>query len=291
LARLAAFLLYRLNTRSRDMIQSNVRHVLGPETGAEAVERTAQRIFHNLLKNYFDLFWLPAQSTEKVSRLITVEGYEYAHAALAGKKGAIAVTLHMGNQEIMTQLRALTDYKLTVVAEHIKPERVFQYLVSLRQHSGIQLIPSDGALRELLRALKRGEIIGLVFDRHVSDQGRVIPFFGSPARLPDGYAVLALKYGAPVLPVFVVRQAGEDGDTYAAHITPPIWTAADDVCCDEDVEKMMMTVGKVMEEYARRFLDQWVYFHYVWEDDKERARRARKNEASTPPEAALQPHA
>jgi len=257
---------YCLAAGNRRMIQANVRHVLGPTAHPAEVDRVARRIFHNLLKNYFDLFWLPAQRPEAIARLVTIHGYENANAALAAGKGAILVSAHLGNQEMMSQARALSDLKLTAVVEHVKNERVFRYLLSLRQSSTVRLIPQDGALKELLRALKRNEIIGLVFDRDVTESGRIIPVFGSPARLPDGYAILALRHGVPIIPAFVVRQPD---DTYAGYVEKPM-TFEGNANNDDDVRRVMMSVGAVVEKYLRAYIDQWVYFHYVWEDDKER---------------------
>ena len=265
---LCARLMYRLGPRNRDMIQSNVRHALGAEATAAEIDAVARCIFHNLLKNYFDLLWLPAQKREKIAPLVKIYGEEHIAEAAAFNKGLIALSIHLGNVELMTQFKAITDHKLNVVAEHIKNERLYQYIVSLRQSPGINIIPVDTGLREVFRALKRNEFVGLVFDRDVNESGRVIPFFGSPARLPDGYAVLALKLGVPVLPGVVVRTP--DGG-YALYLDEPMLFEGQ-ASNDDDVRRVMSAVVPVMERFVRQFMDQWVYFHYVWEDDKERVR-------------------
>jgi lauroyl/myristoyl acyltransferase len=261
-----AVLMYHVRTGNRRMIECNVRRVLGAQASPAEVATVVRRIFHNLLKNYFDLFWLPAQKTEHVARLLTTRGLEHLSEALAYGRGVIVVSAHMGNQEIMTQVKAITDLKLTLIVEHVKNERLFRYTTSLRRTSGIRMIPQDGALREIFRALKRNEGIGLVFDRDVTESGRVLPFFGAPARLPDGYAILSLKLGSPVLPAFVVRQAD---DSYVVHVEPPIMFEGKSDN-DEDVRRAMTSVGKIIERYIRTYVDQWVYFHYVWEQDKQR---------------------
>ena len=277
---LVAAVAYRFSAGNRRMIQCNLRRALGGGADPERVDQVARHIFHNLLKNYFDLFWLPAQSEETMARLITVHGIENAHDALTLGKGLIAVSAHMGNQEVMIQVRAITELKLTLVVEHVKNERVFRYLTSLRQMSGIHLIPHDGALKELFRALKRNEVIGLVFDRDIAGSGRIAPFFGQPARLPDGYAILALKLGAPVVPAFIVRQSD---DSYAAYVEKPLRFEgrADN---DEDVERVMVSVGKVVEDYITRFVDEWVYFHYIWEEDKGRGQIHRAQTTDAKPQ-------
>ncbi len=265
---LLARLMYRLGSRNRDIIQSNVGHVLGDDASAKQIDAVARRIFHNLLNNYFDLFWLPAQRTEAIAPLVRVFGEENLAEAVAFGKGIIALSVHLGNQELMTKFKAVTDHKLNVVVEHVNNERVFKYLTSLRQSPGINLVPVDTGIRDIFRALKRNEAVGLVFDRDINESGRVIPLFGSPARLPDGYAVLALRLGAPILPGVCVRTP--DGG-YALYLDKPLLFEGQ-ANNDEDVRRVMTTLAPIMERYINRFTDQWVYFHYVWEDDKERVR-------------------
>jgi KDO2-lipid IV(A) lauroyltransferase len=164
----------------------------------------------------------------------------------------------------MTHAELITDRQVTVVVEHIKPEKLYQYILSMRRRGGMRLIAEDGALRELFRALRRGEAIALAADRDVTESGRVIPFFGAPAKLPDGYALLALKFGCPVLPSFIIRAPG---DRFEIHIAEPMLFQgrADQ---PSDVQAVMASVVGVTEKYIERYIDQWVYFHYVWEDGK-----------------------
>jgi phosphatidylinositol dimannoside acyltransferase len=272
-AGLLASLMYRFGAGKREMIKRNVRHALGQGADEAQVDRVARRIFRNLLKNYFDLFWLPAQPTEKITKMMNMQGLDNLEEAFARGKGVVVVSVHVGNQEVMTQLRALTDKHVTVVAEHVKNERVFRYLTSLRQNSGVRLVPTDGALMELFRALRRNEAIGLVFDRDVTGSGRSVPFFGSPAKLPDGYALIALRHGATIMPGVLVRQAD---DTYCAHLAKPM-VFEGDAKNDEDVRRVMASVGVVIESYIAQFIDQWVYFHDVWGNDKERVSGVEKS--------------
>ncbi len=257
-----ADLVFALRPSKRRMIQRNVRHVLGERAAQAQVNRTTRRIFHNLLKNYFDLFWLPAQKREAVAPLMHVEGMANIEQGLSLGKGAIVVSAHLGNQEVMAHVDTIVDYKITVVAEHLKNERLFQYVSSLRQASGIHIIAQDGALKEIFRALKRNEIVCLVYDRDVTKSGRVATFFSSPVCLPDGYAVLSLKLGAPIVPAFVIRMAD---DSYTTYIEKPILLAGS-AKNDDDVRRVMTDVGVVVEQYIENHIDQWVYFHDVWGD-------------------------
>lgn len=265
-AALAAWIWYHFGSGQRAMIQANVRRVLGATASERDVERVAKRIFRNLLKNYFDLFWLPAQSLEKMRRLIEVRGYHNVAGAYASGKGVIIVSAHMGNQEVMTHAEVITDLPITVVVERLKPEKLFRYFISLRQKGSLRMIPQDGALRDLFRTLKAGSGIALVFDRDVTDSGRVVPFFGAPAKLPDGYALLALKYRAVIVPALITRTPD---DRYVIHVEEGMEYEgrADN---RDDVQRVMTGVGAVVERYIRQYIDQWVYFHYVWEEDKER---------------------
>jgi hypothetical protein len=77
-------------------------------------------------------------------------------------------------------------WPIEAVAEHLQPERLYQYVVSLRASKGIKIIPIDSFLRPIFRALRNNELVGLAADRNLTGTGTLIDFFGAPALLPDG---------------------------------------------------------------------------------------------------------
>ncbi len=260
LARKVARLLYAFSPRLRRIVHSNMRHVLGPHADEAEVLATTHEAFVNITKGHYDLFRVSRLSMEEIQALSEIDGAEYLHGALEQGRGAVVVSAHFGNVDLVGQLPLAQGIPISGAVQHIQPERLFRYLLKLRQSHGLRLIPSDEPMIGLFKALKRGEIIALPVDRDIGDHGRLIEFFGEPAHLPDGPVRVALRTGAPLLPAFVLRLPD---NRFRVTIEPPldIQSTGD---LEADVEAGMKQVVAVMERHIARHPAQWLVAAPVW---------------------------
>ena len=251
--------LYRFPWGARASVRDNIAHVLGPSAD---VERVVREVFRHMAKNYYDLFRLPALSLAQIERLVRIEGWEHVERALAKGRGLIFASAHFGNVDIVAQAFVLRGIPVTVPAEHLRPEALYRYLCELRGSKGIRLIPVDGPLLELYRALRRGEVVGLAADRDITKSGIVVEFFGAPARLPDGHVQLSLRTGAPLIMGFSRRLPD---NTFVAYLEPPLKleTTGDRA---RDVRTGVEKAAKIMERYIARWPEQWVMTHPLWKE-------------------------
>jgi len=247
-------------------VWDNVSHVLGWDISEERRARVVREAFSSQAKNYFDLFRLTSLSDAEIQHLVTLHGLEHLDAALALGKGVIVVSIHFGNLDLVAQVFALRKYPVVTVAEHLRPEALYRYVSSLRASRGLRLIPADSFLRPVFRALRRNEIVGLAADRDVTESGVVVDFFGAPAKLPDGYAQLALRTGAALVPCFALRQPN---NAFAAYVEPAVPVEATGNFA-EDVKVTMGRVLRVMERYIEAHPGQWVMFRPIWRSVDER---------------------
>jgi KDO2-lipid IV(A) lauroyltransferase len=245
---------------SRENVYDNLRHVLGPEADPARIEKVAREIFRNQARNYYDLFRVASLSDQRIERLVTVHGMQHLDQALAAGKGLIAVTAHFGNLDVVAQGFALHKYPITVVAEHLQPERLYQYVVSLRASKGIKIIPIDSFLRPIFRALRNNELVGLAADRNLTETGTLIDFFGAPALLPDGHVQLALRTGAKLGMFFSVRRPD---NTYEAFVEPTL-DLENTGHLERDTRAGMAKLVAVLEKYIGQHPEQWVMFQPVW---------------------------
>jgi KDO2-lipid IV(A) lauroyltransferase len=245
---------------SRQNVYDNLRHVLGPQADPAQIEQIARQIFRNQARNYFDLFRVASLSADQIRGLVTVHGLENIDQALAAGKGTVMFTAHYGNLDVAGQVFSLSGYPLTVVAERLKPEKLYQYVASLRASKGLKLIPSDDFLRPLFRALRNNEIVGLAADRNLTGTGTLIDFFGAPALLPDGHVRLALHTGAKLLPAFSLRKPD---NTFEAFVEPA-FSVLDTGNAERDVRVGMVQLVAVLEKYIGQHPEQWVMFQPIW---------------------------
>jgi len=252
--------LFRLSPQ-RATVAENVAHVTGLPPSSGPVQRIARQVFRNQAKNYFDLFRVSALSPEGIQATIhEVHGLEHIDRALARGRGVVLATAHFGNVDLAGQMLALRGYRVTALAEHLKPERLFQYVRAQRESHGLSFLPIDGSLRPVFRALRANELVGLAIDRNVTDEGRLVDFLGCPARLPDGYLKLALHTGAALILCFSRRLPD---NTFVITVEPEI-TLERTGNAEHDIEQSMPRALSVFATYLRRYPDQWVYFQPVW---------------------------
>lgn len=253
-------LLYRSSPQLRRVLAHNFSHVLGVDAEEEEVQSLVHRACVNIAKGHYDLFRLSRLSTDEIQAMTRVEGREHMEQALARKKGVILISAHFGNVDVLGQVPLSYGIPFSGPVEHVKPERLFQYTLKLRQTHGLRLIPSDGPLMEMYRALKRGEMVGLPCDRGIADNTRRIGFFGAPALLPDGPVRVALRTGAALVPAFGLRLPD---NTFLVQIEPPLDLPSTGDR-EADVAAGMEKVVEIMERYISRNPEQWLVAAPVW---------------------------
>ncbi|MGD8626332.1 MAG: hypothetical protein PVJ34_17470 [Anaerolineae bacterium] len=263
LARRVGALLYIFSPHLRRVVTHNLDHVLGPEASDAELEAAVRRALVNIAKGHYDLFRVSRLTKEEIRALVDVDGMPEFLQMLESGQGAVVITAHLGNIDIVGQTPLIHGVPITGAVEHIQPERLFRYLLKLRQSHGLQLLPSDGSMLGLFRALKRGEIVALPCDRGFADNARFVEFFGRPARLPDGAVRIALRTGAPLVPAFVQRRSD---DRFLIEIEPPLeLSRSGDL--EADVADGVKKVAAVMERYISRRPEQWLVAAPVWPMD------------------------
>ncbi len=189
-------------------LRRNLRRVVGPDPSAADLERILGVSMRSYARYWLETFRLPKMDQAEVvarAQAGTV-GAEHIDAAVEAGRGYILALPHMGNYDV-AGLWLVDRYRapFTTVAERLRPESLFDRFVAYRESLGFQVValtggerPPTGILTEQLRA---GGGVCLVADRDLSQHGLTVDFFGAPARMPGGPAMLAAMTGAALLPV------------------------------------------------------------------------------------------
>lgn len=257
-------LAFYLNRKGAKAAKENLSHVLGKEADEATIKATAREVFRNLAKNYYDLFRSHALSDEKISASVSVVGLQHAEKVLAEGKGLIATAGHFGPFDALIQIGPSLNFQVTAPAEHLKPEKLYQYICQLRARDWITLLPIDGPLLGLFRALRSGGVVAVAADRDITGSGILVDFFGAPARLPDGHVQLALRTGAKIVTCFGLRQTDNSSLLY---VEPPL-ELEETGDFERDVRVNVRKVVARLEEWIARYPEQWLMLHPVWRDAK-----------------------
>jgi KDO2-lipid IV(A) lauroyltransferase len=169
-------------------------------------------------------------------------------------KGALILTAHFGGFELLPAGHALHGFQIGLV-HHTQRFLAGDSLVTfIRERAGVQIIRKHTAAREMLRSLKRGELIGIPLDQNAKRSEAI----WVPAATPGGFDRLAMMAGAPVVPVFIVRQP--DGISHVIEIFEEI---PQDRTGDRDADTFANTARyqKAIEEMVRKYPEQWLWTH------------------------------
>jgi len=202
---------------------------------------------------------LPAiwmRSQEQAARLVVeVQGWDLIERALAAGTGAILLTPHLGCWEITAQY-ASRRFPITVLYSPPKMRGIEPLMQRGRDREGMASVPPDlSGLRAMLRALHRGEAIGILPDQVPGiGEGEWTEFFGRPAYTMTLVARLAQKTQAPVLLGYAERLPRGRG--YRLHVVPQPDAVAG--------ETSQRGLNRAIEELVRRCPAQylWAYNRY-----------------------------
>jgi len=118
--------------------------------------------------------------------------------------GVVVALPHAGNWDHAGSYFCAMGLPLVTVAERLKPEALFNKFLEYRQNIGMEVLALDSrSMATLVKRAREGALIALVADRDLSKSGVDVSFFGYPARMPAGPALLAVRTGIPLTTAFV----------------------------------------------------------------------------------------
>ncbi len=184
-------------------LRSNLSRVK-PGLPQSELDILLKKAMRSALRYWCDTFRFPDWPLARTVQTVKVENEHLLLDAIAAGTGVIVSLPHAGNWDHAGAYFCSKGIKLVTVAERLKPDALFQRFLEYRQQMGMEVLPVDGrVIATLAKRLREGQLIALVADRDLSKSGISVNFFGAPARMPAGPAVLALNTGAPLITAFV----------------------------------------------------------------------------------------
>ncbi len=254
--RLAGRVWYLTTPRGRAAVRSNLCHALG----REPLPATVRTVFEYGALNYWDTLSIPSLGAAGVNQLVRLDGLHHIDEALARGRGVIVVGAHIGSIALAVQALAVR-YSVIGVVEEVKPPELLHFWLTQRSALGLRLVAAGPeAVRVLLTALRRNEVVVIVSDKDVNGTGAHVDFFGKEAMLPDGPAALALRTGAVMLSATTWRRA--DGRIEARVEAPLAVARTGDAAADR--RALTQAVAGRLEYHVASHPEQWTVFEQRW---------------------------
>lgn len=249
----------------RTMAERHMTRVLGDR--ADAI-RAARSVMQSYGRYYAEALWAKGRRVEELQAQTTVEGLEHIIGAREEGRGMIYGLPHVGNWEVAAPVSGNEKVPVVAVAENLPNRRITGWFTNMRADFGIEIVLATGGtqvMRKLEAALAANKAVALLSDRDLKQRGVEVVFFGEKTTLPPGPATLALRTGAPLLPV----ASYYDGDNGYRVVIRPAITVATEGTRTEKVQTMTQALAVEMESFIRAAPGQWHLVQPNWPSDRE----------------------
>ena len=198
-----AVFLYKKNGKQIQRLRSNYGRIK-PELNLSELEELTKMGMRSYLRYWCDTFRFPFWSRERIISTTVVENEHFLRDPVRDGRGVIVALPHAGNWDHAGAYFCATGIPLTTVAEHLRPEKLFNKFLAYREAIGMEVLDLNSrAVAILAQRLRQGKLVALVADRDLTKSGVKVEFAGFPAKVPAGPALLSIQTGAPLITAFV----------------------------------------------------------------------------------------
>lgn len=256
----------RLIKKKKRIILENLHTAFDREKSEQEISSIVKSYFDSIGSSIMELIYFldhPKGIVEKV----TIEGKEHLDEVLKKGRGAILLSAHFGNFPLMFWRMALAGYKTNCIMRPMRDKHFEKYATDFGNKNGVREIyslPHRQCLKHSLKSLRDNQILFILLDQNYGEAGGVfVDFFGQQAATATGPVIFSYRSGAPILPVFIVR----DGvDQYKIIIDLPVTLEAAQYE-HLSLVRNIAQLTKIIEGYIRRYPHEWVgWMHRRWKN-------------------------
>ena len=239
-----------------------LRCVFGDQYSEREIRRIAWVSLRNFTFSAVEMIRLPTMRPHSVDRICRMDQVDKRLLEqAAAKQGALIALPHMGSWELAALAMHFRGCPVFSIAAPQRNPLTNDYLHHLRTVHGIETVTrGDGTLRQVVKRLRQGGMLGILPDVRMRQADLKLPFLGGEANLGSGMAMFARLTKTPIFP-YVIRRQG--WTQQVARSFPPIWPDSS-ASRDDDVRRMTVEVMTIIEAAIRETPEQWFWYNRRW---------------------------
>lgn len=257
--KLGAFLgkcVFHFSPKFRKRTLSNLSLALDLNLSRDEITFIAKQSIENLMITCLE--YSKFASLKNINTIAQCKNPEIASALMDQGTPVIFFCGHQANWEVLF-LEGTSRMPGVAIGRPVKNPFLYQWLTSIREKFGGEMIAPRNAIREGLKALRRGAFLGIVGDQGMPDSGFSSSFLGRRAWTSPLPAILAHRTGSPIIVATMRRSRGK----YLVHYSDPIWPDKK-ASLDHEINRMMQEALSLLEESIKRQPGQWLWSHNRW---------------------------
>ncbi|HEY2924677.1 MAG TPA: lysophospholipid acyltransferase family protein [Candidatus Eisenbacteria bacterium] len=251
---------FQVMGRRRRIAIDNITRALGPEVQGMSARELARRTFAQIGRSFMEFLALPRLGPKGILDRVEMIGYEPAFEWARRGEGAVMLTAHYGNWELLGAAVRASGGPVRYLLPPQSNEGSDAYFDRIRERLGIEAVKIGYGMRGALKALRQGAFLGMLPDQDARRVGIHVPFFGRPASTHTGPARLAYRARCPILIALVEREPGAHFRSRVVAILKPDPGAEE----SREVERLTRAINETIEAGVRRRPDHWYWLHRRW---------------------------
>lgn len=274
-ARLMGWIWYRLMRRHRERAKEHLRMAYKSTLSEREADRLTRKSMQQMTMMAMEALFTPRLINEWTwPKHVELKNLREALEILLDRKGAIMLTGHYGNWELLGFLLAALGFEITAVMRPLDNPYLNDWLMGARQARGLQLLYKKGATRSAEEILEAGGVLCFIADQNAGHKGMFVDFFGVPASTYKSIGLLAIRHELPVIVGYARRKSPrfeyEVGVTRV--IRPEEWKGQKD-----ELRWLTQEYTAAIETFVREAPEQYLWVHRRW---KSRPPEERKQAAT-----------
>ena len=255
----ADFVYYCVPIR-RSLTRKQLRDAF-PEKSHAEIDAIALAAYRNLFISLLEVFWFSRLTADMVKDIVCMPDTSLLDSRLKEGKGLIMLGGHFGNWELVaTAVGLLGGHPLTIIVQRQRNKFVDEYMNKSRSLFGNRVVEMARAPREIISALRNNDVVAMLADQSGPQEGLFVNYFGRPASTHRGPALFSVRTGAPIIMAFILRQRHGRYKVEFEEVDTVNVTGTD----EEKIEQITARHVAVLESYARRYPDHWLWMHKRW---------------------------
>ncbi|MBQ4133611.1 MAG: lysophospholipid acyltransferase family protein [Desulfovibrionaceae bacterium] len=254
-----------LRSRRRYAIEAVLKHLelKGPDAEKQAAD-IARRSFQHNGRSFAELILAPDVTHRFMEERIEIVNPEIWDRLKNYPGPGIGVTAHLGAWEILSGIMGtdIPNKDRAIVVRRQRSEALYSRIEALRSATGATMLPHKNVAPKVLRLLKKNGLVACLVDHNTRlDDAVFLPFLNETAAVNVGPALLAVRAGAAIWPIFLIQR--ENGK-YQYYLEEPLITSDMPGTREEKILAAAQYYTRAVEKYVKMFPDQWMWMHKRW---------------------------
>ena len=247
------------NKKRRLVAYANLKAAFAKEKSPQELRCITKRVYQNMVQTLMEVLNLTKVNKKYYDKYIEIVNLERLRNAAKSGRGTVLLTAHFGDWEMSSLTSSVIGFPILVLVREQKMKRLNELLNRLRESNGCKVIRKGMDVKNILKALRGKNIVGILSDQDAGRNGVFVDFFGRPTSYHSGPFEMAKHTDSLILPNLIVRTGGPYHKLYLEEYIDFRENNSPDA-----IKENIQRFAKLLESYVRKYPDQWLWLHKRW---------------------------